>query len=84
MEQIEVKAKKWGNSIGIVLPSSIVHKDKINEGTDLVISVRTKNKTTVGDMIRISRELGLDKALKNVDTKKALREVDKALWPENE
>ena len=33
MEQINVKAKKWGNSIGIVLPKYIVDKENIDNGT---------------------------------------------------
>ena len=84
MEQINVKVKKWGNSFGIILPMKIVEKEKLKEGTDVTIIVQPKKKTTVGDMMRISKELGLDKALKDIDTQKALREVDRAFWPEEE
>ena len=31
MEIIETKAKKWGNSLGIVIPSEIAEKEHIKE-----------------------------------------------------
>ena len=37
MEQIKVKAKKWGNSIGIVLPVKVVNREDIKEGENLMI-----------------------------------------------
>ncbi len=82
MEQINVKAKKWGNSIGIVLPRYIVEKEGIGEGTDLVVSVKSKKVTTGGDLMELSKKLGIYKKLKNIDTQKALREIDKVFWPE--
>jgi antitoxin component of MazEF toxin-antitoxin module len=84
MEQIETRAKKWGNSLGIVLPSKVVEKEKIDEETDLVISVRTKKKTTVGELMEFSKKMGIAKKLSNVDTAKALKEIDRAFWPEEE
>ncbi len=84
MEQINVRVKKWGNSFGVVLPIRIVEKEKLKEGSEIMLTMQSKKKMTVGDLMKISRELGLDKALKNMNTKKALREVDKAFWPKNE
>ncbi len=80
MEQIDVKAKKWGNSIGIILPKKIVEKENIDEGTDLIVDIRTKKRTSVADLMEIGRKLNLVKKLQDVDTKKALKEVDKAFW----
>ncbi len=82
MEQINVKAKKWGNSIGIVLPKFIVEKENINEGTNLVINVKSRNRATAGDLIELSKKLGLQKKLKNIDTQKALKKIDEIFWPE--
>ena len=84
MEQISTKVKKWGNSFGIVLPINVIEKERIKEGTEITVTIQPKNKMTVGDLMNLSRELGLDKKLKNIDTQKALREVDKAFWPEDE
>lgn len=77
MEQVNVKAKKWGNSIGIVLPKSLVEKEGINEGTDLVVNVRTKKRMTGGDLMELGRKLNIALKLRKIDTEKALKEVDR-------
>ena len=82
MEQINVKAKKWGNSFGVVIPKIIVEREKINEGTDLVISVRAKSRTKVKDLMEIGRRLGIARKLEGINTDKALKEVDEAFWSE--
>lgn len=82
MEQINVKAKKWGNSIGIILPKAVIEKERIGEGTDLVVDVRTKHRTTVNDLMELGRKLNLVKKLQRINTQKALKEVDKVFWPE--
>ena len=56
----------------------------LKEGAEITVTLEHKKKTTVGDLMRISKELVLDKKLKNIDTEKALREVDKEFWPEDE
>lgn len=78
MEEIRVRAKSWGNSIGIVLPSFVVKKERINEGTELLVNVRTNRKMTVGELMKIGGKLGIAKKLQHIDTQKALREVDRA------
>ncbi|MEK6850826.1 MAG: hypothetical protein AABX85_04585 [Nanoarchaeota archaeon] len=80
MEQINVKAKQWGNSIGIVLPKHIVDKEKINDGTDLIVNVRTKHRTTVANLMELGKKLNLVKKLQKIDTQKALKEVDQEFW----
>ncbi len=77
MEQINTRVKKWGNSLGIVLPMKVVEKENLSEGKEITITIENKGKTKVKDVFGI-----LAKELKNVDTKKALRDVDKAFWPE--
>jgi len=82
MELINVRAKKWGNSIGIVLPKFIVEKEKINEGTDLVVNVKARNRSTAGDLITLSKKLGLVRRLSKINTQEALKRVDEAFWSE--
>lgn len=82
MDQIEVKAKKWGNSVGIVLPNFIVKKEGINEGTELVINIQAKHKTKVGDLMEIGKKSGIAKKLEKIDTQQALKDIDKELWSE--
>ena len=40
MDKAIVTARKWGNSIGVALPSDIVEKEKIGANDQLVISVQ--------------------------------------------
>lgn len=70
METKEVKVKKWGNSLGVILPREIVNKQKISEGATIKINVQTKDKTKAGDIFGI---------LKNEfkrSTEDILKEVD--------
>ena len=78
MEKIIAQVKRWGNSFGIILPRIVIENQQIKEGTKIEILVQAKNKTKVKDVFGI-----LKKELKNVETQKALREVDKAFWPED-
>ena len=39
---IEVKAKQWGNSLGIVIPWEIVDKMKIKSGESVLIEIEKK------------------------------------------
>lgn len=77
MEQVDVRVKRWGNSFGIVLPIKVVEKEKLSEGKEIIITIQSKEKTKVKDVFGI-----LKKELGKVDTQKALREVDRAFWPE--
>ena len=45
MSLIQVKAKKWGNSIGLLVPSEIAKHEKIRENQKLDIIILSKSKT---------------------------------------
>ncbi len=40
---IEVKTKKWGNSIGIVIPIEAVERFNIKPEEDIIIEIEKKN-----------------------------------------
>jgi len=80
MEQINVKAKKWGNSIGIILPNRIVNQEKIRDGTELNIIIKQKRTMNVRELMEFAKEHPLLKLKKS--TEQIMREVDKELWPE--
>jgi antitoxin component of MazEF toxin-antitoxin module len=84
MEQLKTKIKRWGNSFGIVVPMDIIRKENLREDADVTVSIQTSRTITVGELMDLSIKLGVAKKLKNVDTQKALREVDKAFWPEGD
>lgn len=39
---IEVKAKQWGHSIGVIIPKELVDTLKINPGENIIIEVEKK------------------------------------------
>lgn len=82
MDQISVKARKWGNSFGIVLPKSIVDKENIDEGTDLIIHIKTKKRTTGEDIAKLSKSMNIIERLNKIDTQKALKKIDEVFWSE--
>lgn len=75
MEQINTKIRKWGNSLGIVLPKSLVENQELKEGIDICVSIGSKRKT-VRDLMEFSKK----NKLKKVDIKKSFEEIDKELW----
>jgi len=74
MKVMETRVKKWGNSMGILIPKDIIEKEHIKEGAEVEIVLTLKNKTTVNDIfgaIKLKRP-----------TDKILKEVDEDLWPD--
>jgi len=42
--QVEVQAKKWGNSMGVILPHDLVKSEHIKEKDKLVLEVKKQHK----------------------------------------
>mgnify|MGYP001597586535 CR=1 FL=1 len=40
--EVEIKTKKWGNSIGVVIPKEILEKQKIKENETVIVSIKKK------------------------------------------
>lgn len=78
MEQIKVKAKKWGNSLGILLPKNVVYNQEIKEGMEIVITVQTKKTMTVGDLMEFARKHPLPKSKRS--TQEIMDEIDFELY----
>ena len=73
MENLNLRLKRVGNSLGIIVPSEIVSKRNLKEGEELVISIESKNKTTIEDMLR---EAEKQKLKFKRSTKEILDEID--------
>lgn len=43
METIKTKVRKWGNSFGIVIPSEVLKQMPLNEGEEVVITIKSNN-----------------------------------------
>jgi antitoxin component of MazEF toxin-antitoxin module len=78
MEQIKTKVKKWGNSLGIIIPKTIIDKEKLKENNEIIITIQPKRFTTVRDIFGILKR----KSKKN--TQEILDEIDRELWVEDE
>ena len=55
----------------------------IDEGADVTVTIVSQKSATGKDLMKLGRDLGFVKKLKNVNTLKALREVDSVFWPED-
>ncbi|MBI2547382.1 MAG: hypothetical protein HYW23_02965 [Candidatus Aenigmarchaeota archaeon] len=69
MPIIEVKAKRWGNSLGLLVPSAVAKREKIKENQNLDIIILHRGKT-------LEKIFGSLKGWK-IDTQKALDELDR-------
>ena len=74
METIEVKVKKWGNSLGVVIPKEVINSKNLKEGSELELVIKPLNKTKVKNVFGILK----GKIKKSSD--QILKEVDKELW----
>ena len=74
MERANVRIKKWGNSLGVILPSNIIKNKGLKEGSELEISINLRSKTKVGDIF------GLIKGKLKKSTEEIMKEVDKEFW----
>jgi len=82
MEQIKTYVKRWGNSYGIVIPKSIVEKEKLKEGSEVSINLTSSNFMTVGDVLKLAKKRKLKRPKE--DIQKLMDEIDKELWPQDE
>lgn len=76
MERIVTRVRKWGNSMGIVLPKRVVDVEKLDEGTEITITIEPMHKTKVKDIFGI-----LKNKIKK-PTQQIMDEIDEALWPD--
>lgn len=43
MTEVICMAKKWGSSLGVVIPKTIVEKQHLSEGEQIVISIKKQH-----------------------------------------
>ncbi|HLC55167.1 MAG TPA: AbrB/MazE/SpoVT family DNA-binding domain-containing protein [Candidatus Nanoarchaeia archaeon] len=53
--EVETVAKKWGSSIGVILPKSLVEARKIKENDRIIVEIRSK-KVKAGELFGILKE----------------------------
>ena len=69
MIELKAKTKKWGNSIGILIPKEAIRKENIKPDQEVTVLISAKPITKAGDIF------GTMKFKKS--TEELMREVDK-------
>ena len=68
MIAINARTKRWGNSIGVILPKYIAKKQHIGPEQDIVIHIEDQKVSKVIDLFGINeRKIYTAKALKEID-----------------
>ena len=76
---IEVQLKKWGNSIGVVLPRSLVEQRKLKERDKIVIEfVKVANLSNIYGLIKERKMSG--QKMKDLARKGWESASDRARW----
>lgn len=45
--KVQTILRKWGNSMGIVIPKDIIEKEKLREGEEVTVIIENKNDLNV-------------------------------------
>ena len=48
--EILTKTKKWGSSLGIIIPKKIIREERIKDGQEIRINILSKKKTIGRDI----------------------------------
>jgi len=78
MEEIKTTVKKWGNSFGIIIPKDFIEKEKLKEGSQIIVNIDSKEFMTVGEVLKLAKKNKLKRPKENVE--KSFEEIDKELW----
>ena len=48
--EIETKTKRWGSSLGVIIPKKIVKEERLQEDQEIRIDILSRKKTTGADI----------------------------------
>ena len=71
--EIATTTRRWGNSLGVIIPNEVVINERIQEGQDIIIDIVSEKKTTGADIF--------GKLKFKRSTQEILDEVDKDFEP---
>jgi antitoxin component of MazEF toxin-antitoxin module len=60
---VDVTCRKWGSSLGVIIPKEIVERQHLTPGKTITLDIRTARKA--GDFFGIKHIPNLKKALKD-------------------
>ena len=81
MIQINAKTRKWGNSVGVVIPNKVIQREGIKEGQEVIMTLVSRRKTTVGDLFELAKKHHLPRKKFKRSTQEILDEIDRELDP---
>ncbi len=68
MEEIKVKTKKWGNSLGVIIPKKVVREQNIKPEQEVSIQINPNRFTTGKDIWGTMKfKKSTDQLMKEVD-----------------
>lgn len=78
---IQVRVKKWGNSLGIVLPSEFVDKERLKENER--ISINVIKEVDLSDIFGSLKGLKLDTQKFKDEMRKEEAEIEERKWKQH-
>lgn len=76
MESVVAKARKWGNSIGVILPRDIVEKVGIRDGSEVELLVGKKEKNVLRELFGSMKGKAKDRR----PLAEFMKEIDRELY----
>lgn len=76
MEAVVAKARKWGNSIGVILPKDVVEKVGIRDGSEVELLVGKKEKNILQQLFGSMKGKTKDKR----PLAEFMKEIDRELY----
>lgn len=74
MIELRTKLRKWGNSLGVVVPMNSLQKEKFKENDEIVLLIAKERENVLRETF------GIHKFKKSI--KKLMKETDKELYNE--
>ncbi len=76
MESVVAKARKWGNSLGVILPKDVVEKVGIKDGSDVELLVSARKKSVLKELFGSMKGKTKDKR----PIAEFMKEIDRELY----
>ncbi len=48
--EIEAKTRRWGSSLGVIIPKELVKEERLQQGQEIRIDILSRKKTTGADI----------------------------------
>lgn len=76
--EIITKPKKWGNSLGLIIPKKVVERENITEATELIVNI--KKERPIKEVFGILKDWKIDTRKARDDSRKSELEAEKRKW----